>query len=64
MTLIDGKSCLVKSHERGLIYRRIAIAPPFAGLQHFLDGHGFNQWTGDNSKALMKVATRPLKEKC
>ena len=64
MTLIDGKSCLVKSHEQGLIYWRIVIAPPFAGLWRFPEGHDFNQWTGGNSKALMKVATRPLKEKC
>jgi hypothetical protein len=33
----------------------IAIAPPFAGLHQFPDGRGFKQWTGDDSKALMKV---------
>jgi hypothetical protein len=27
----------------------------FTGLQWFPDGHGFKQWTGNNSKALMKV---------
>ena len=34
---------------------RIALAPAFAGIQHFPEGRGFKQWTGDDSKALMKV---------
>ncbi|KAG2740823.1 hypothetical protein P692DRAFT_201842419 [Suillus brevipes Sb2] len=34
---------------------RIALAPAFAGLRRFPEGRGFKQWTGDNSKALMKV---------
>jgi hypothetical protein len=42
--------------NEGLIYCRIAIAPPFAGLRRFPEGRGFNQWTGDDSKALMKVS--------
>ncbi|KAI6105120.1 hypothetical protein EV401DRAFT_2060651 [Pisolithus croceorrhizus] len=33
---------------------RIAAAPPFPGLRRFPDGRGFSQWTGDDSKALMK----------
>lgn len=33
----------------------IAITPPFAGLRRFPEGRGFKQWTGDDSKALMKV---------
>ncbi|KAH8984072.1 hypothetical protein EDB86DRAFT_3066193 [Lactarius hatsudake] len=37
------------------IDRRIAAAPPFAGLRRFHEGRGFKQWTGDDSKALMKV---------
>ncbi|KAJ7833662.1 hypothetical protein B0H13DRAFT_2240339 [Mycena leptocephala] len=37
------------------IDRRIAAVPPFGGLRHFLQGRGFKQWTGDDSKALMKV---------
>ncbi|KAN0094838.1 hypothetical protein V8E55_003125 [Tylopilus felleus] len=37
------------------IDRRIATAPPFPGLRRFPDGRGFSQWTGDDSKALMKV---------
>lgn len=32
----------------------MAVAPPFAGLC-FHEGRGFKQWTGDDSKALMKV---------
>ncbi|KIK77420.1 hypothetical protein PAXRUDRAFT_166917, partial [Paxillus rubicundulus Ve08.2h10] len=37
------------------IDQQIAAAPPFPGLWCFPDGHNFSQWTGDNSKALMKV---------
>ncbi|KAG1868059.1 hypothetical protein C8R48DRAFT_671547 [Suillus tomentosus] len=37
------------------IDRRIAAVAPFAGLQRFPDGRGFRQWTGDDSKALMKL---------
>ncbi|KAH8978470.1 hypothetical protein EDB86DRAFT_3090503 [Lactarius hatsudake] len=37
------------------IDRWIVAAPPFAGLQRFHEGRGFKQWTGDDSKALMKV---------
>lgn len=33
----------------------IALAPHFAGLRRFPMGRGFKQWTGDDSKALMKV---------
>ncbi|KAF9527497.1 hypothetical protein CPB83DRAFT_869883 [Crepidotus variabilis] len=35
--------------------RRIAAAHPFAGLRRFPEGRNFKQWTGDSSKALMKV---------
>ncbi|EIW80446.1 hypothetical protein CONPUDRAFT_57092 [Coniophora puteana RWD-64-598 SS2] len=37
------------------IDRRIAVSAPFAGLRRFPQGRGFKQWTGDDSKALMKV---------
>ncbi|KZT06391.1 uncharacterized protein LAESUDRAFT_737090 [Laetiporus sulphureus 93-53] len=37
------------------IDRRIAAAPPFSGLRRFPEGRGFKQWTGDDSKALMKI---------
>ncbi|KAF8872520.1 hypothetical protein CPB84DRAFT_1854424 [Gymnopilus junonius] len=37
------------------IDRRIACAPPFPGLRHFHEGRGFKQWTGNDSKGLMKV---------
>ncbi|KAF8220421.1 hypothetical protein L208DRAFT_1333807, partial [Tricholoma matsutake] len=33
----------------------IALAPSFAGLRHFPEGRNFKQWTGNDSKALMKV---------
>jgi hypothetical protein len=34
---------------------RIVAAPSFAGLHWFSQGRGFTQWTGNDSKALMKV---------
>ncbi|KAJ7099636.1 hypothetical protein C8R43DRAFT_1092365 [Mycena crocata] len=37
------------------IDRRIAAVPPFPGLRRFTEGRGFKQWTGDDSKAVMKV---------
>jgi hypothetical protein len=36
-------------------YHRIACIPAFAGLRRFPEGRGFKQWTGDDSRALMKV---------
>ncbi len=35
---------------------RIAAVPHFPGLRRFPQGRGFKQWTGDDSKALMKVS--------
>ncbi|KAG1837384.1 hypothetical protein C8R48DRAFT_622854 [Suillus tomentosus] len=37
------------------IDRRIAAVPAFSGLRRFPQGRNFQQWTGDDSKALMKV---------
>jgi hypothetical protein len=34
---------------------RIAAVPSFPALRRFNEGRGFKQWTGDDSKALMKV---------
>ena len=44
-------NCYSKSN----FLQRIAAAPSFSGLGCFPEGHGFKQWTGDDSKALMKV---------
>ncbi|KAL4256965.1 hypothetical protein AB1N83_009946 [Pleurotus pulmonarius] len=38
-----------------VIDHRIAATPGFPGLRRFPDGRRFKQWTGDDSKALMKV---------
>ncbi|KLO08862.1 hypothetical protein SCHPADRAFT_893538 [Schizopora paradoxa] len=53
---------LVKKHGKTValkyvddIDRRIAAVPPFSNLRRFPQGRGFKQWTGDDSKALMKV---------
>ncbi|KAI5980694.1 hypothetical protein EDD15DRAFT_2392728 [Pisolithus albus] len=37
------------------IDQQIAAVAPFPGLWHFPQGRHFKQWTGDDSKALMKV---------
>ncbi|KAI0295051.1 hypothetical protein B0F90DRAFT_1811552 [Multifurca ochricompacta] len=37
------------------IDRRIAAVPAFSGLRRFPQGRRFKQWTGDDTKALMKV---------
>ena len=39
------------------IDRRIALAPLFPGLRRFKQGRNFKQWTGNDSKAFMKVTT-------
>ncbi|KAF7348718.1 hypothetical protein MVEN_01390700 [Mycena venus] len=41
------------------IDRRITAVPPFTGLRRFPEGRGFKQWTGDDSKALMKARHVP-----
>ena len=38
-----------------LLPSRIAIIAPFSGLHRFAQGQGFKQWTGNDSKALMKI---------
>ena len=38
----------------------IAAVPSFPGLHRFPEGRGFKQWTGDDSKALMKVRSNML----
>ncbi|TBU21633.1 hypothetical protein BD311DRAFT_782809 [Dichomitus squalens] len=43
------------------IDRRIAAVPHFPGLRRFPEGRGFKQWTGDDSKALMKVYLPAIK---
>ncbi|KAF9035695.1 hypothetical protein BDZ89DRAFT_1130310 [Hymenopellis radicata] len=37
------------------IDRRIAVVPSFSRLRRFPEGRAYKQWTGDDSKALMKV---------
>lgn len=46
----SGSICLYKHYS-------IAVVTPFVGLRRFPQGRGFKQWTGDDSKALMKVRT-------
>ncbi|KAF8462345.1 hypothetical protein JB92DRAFT_3136774 [Gautieria morchelliformis] len=46
------------------IDRRIALAPSFAGLRRFPEGRNFKQWTGDDSKALMKQLKAMCQMRC
>ncbi|KAG2156780.1 uncharacterized protein EDB93DRAFT_1246971 [Suillus bovinus] len=59
---IHGKTCTKVVIDD--IDRRIAAAPSFAGLRQFPQGRGFTQWTGNDSKALMKdiITEDTLKE--
>ncbi|KAG2029774.1 hypothetical protein BDR03DRAFT_936783 [Suillus americanus] len=50
---VHGKKEVEKIQDD--IDRRISTVASFAGLRHFPEGRGFKQWTGDDSKALMKV---------
>jgi hypothetical protein len=43
-------------------FPRISAVPPFPGLRRFPDGRDFVQWTGDDSKALMKVISLLLRQ--
>jgi hypothetical protein len=43
---------------------RIAAVPLFANLRRFPEGRGFKQWTGDDSKALMKASSQFLDIRC
>ncbi|KAI0669487.1 hypothetical protein C8Q78DRAFT_1070632 [Trametes maxima] len=43
------------------IDRRISVVLPFSGLRRFHEGRNFKQWTGDDSKALMKVYLPAIK---
>ncbi|KAH9940258.1 hypothetical protein B0H21DRAFT_872070 [Amylocystis lapponica] len=53
LELVHGKTEAAKVMDE--IDRRIAAVPAFAGLRRFPEGRNFKQWTGDDSKALMKV---------
>jgi hypothetical protein len=37
------------------MFTSISAVPLYAGLRRFSEGRDFVQWTGDDSKALMKV---------
>ena len=43
-----------------IVTHRIRLVPSFPGLRRFPQGRGFKQWTGDDSKALMKVCSHTL----
>ena len=61
ISLIAGKSTPVGSPLRQMFLippYSIILAPPFPGIRRFKDGRRFNQWTGNDSKALMKVTAQ------
>ncbi|GBE87603.1 hypothetical protein SCP_1102800 [Sparassis crispa] len=60
VTWIGEYLFLMHGKEHGKEYldeidHRIAAVPSFPGLRRFPKGHDFKQWTGDDSKALIKV---------
>lgn len=46
---------VVESYFADDLNPSIATVPSFPGLHRFPQGRKFKQWTGDDSKALMKV---------
>jgi hypothetical protein len=50
------QSSLYCFHSSLLSFHSISAAPAFPGLRCFPEGRDFQQWTGDDSKALMKVS--------
>lgn len=46
----------VAACETNVMKSSILAVPPFPGLRRFPDGRDFSQWTGNDSKALMKVS--------
>jgi hypothetical protein len=63
MKLIDGDTTsFIKGNFIVLTFilnicgnTRIAVVPSFVGLRKFSQGRNFKQWTGNDTKALMKV---------
>ena len=55
MTLTNGKDSSVVATSANQPFS-IAVVAPFSGLCCFPKGRGFKQWTGDDSKAFMKVS--------
>jgi hypothetical protein len=55
MTSIGGEANLALIIRKLTVPSSIRAAPPFTGLRNFPEGRGFKQWTGDDSKGLMKV---------
>ncbi|KIM55602.1 hypothetical protein SCLCIDRAFT_134361, partial [Scleroderma citrinum Foug A] len=60
--LVDWVEAYLKKHYKNSleavmadIDHHIAAVPPFPGLRQFPEGCGFKQWTGNDSKDLMKV---------
>ena len=60
MILTVGKSHLFMVLNVIQLVCRISAVPSFPGLRRFPDGRDFKQWTGDDSKALMKVSSVDL----
>ncbi|KAH9990721.1 hypothetical protein BJV77DRAFT_1060934 [Russula vinacea] len=53
LIIVHGPTCAAAIMAD--IDHRIAASLPFPGQRCFPEGRGFKQWTGDDSKALMKV---------
>ena len=51
---------LIHDHRHTEACIRIAAVPSFPVLRQFPEGCGFKQWTGDDSKVLMKVSNVEL----
>jgi hypothetical protein len=43
---------------------RLSLMPIYHGLRRFKNGRDFKQWTGDDSKSLMKVGASFIQLSC
>ena len=60
MTQITGMEYFNGTYEYdgSPLFVRIAAVPPFPSIPWFHEGCNFHKWTGDDSKALMKVSSQ------
>ena len=59
MADINRRYTIIFSYDEDLFnwgWDRMAAVPLFPALRRFPEGRRFKQWTGDDSKALMKVS--------
>ncbi|THU99196.1 hypothetical protein K435DRAFT_818625 [Dendrothele bispora CBS 962.96] len=67
VTWVNKLIIIQHGHKKGKeiindIDHRLSAVPTFPGIRHFPQGRDFKQWTGNDSKALMKIYLAAIKE--